>query len=37
MTALLEYTKDDIELIYANGYKHYCYPVLASFMGDYKE
>ena len=35
--ALLEYLKDDIELVYADSYKRHCYPILASFMVDYKK
>ena len=34
---MLEYTKKDIKLVCADGYKKYCYPVLAGRMIDYKE
>ena len=33
---LLEY-KNGIKLVYANGYKRRCYPILADFIVDYKE
>ncbi len=36
VVAMFDY-KDSIELVYADGYKKLCYPVLASFMIDYKE
>ena len=34
---LLEYTKEGIELVYANGYKRCCHSILAGFMMDYKD
>lgn len=34
---LLEYIKDGIKLVYINGYKHYCYLVLANLMVDYEK
>lgn len=37
VAALLEYIKDRIELIYADGYKRYCYPILANLIVDYKK
>ena len=37
MIALLEYLKNGIELVYIDGYKRRCYPVLASFIVDYEE
>ena len=36
IAALLEH-KDGIELVYVDGYKRRCYPVLAGLMMDYKE
>ena len=36
VTALLGY-KDGIELVYVDGYKRRCYPVLAALMVDYKQ
>ena len=36
MTALLGY-KYSIELMYTNSCKKHCYPILASFMIDYKK
>lgn len=35
--AVLQNYKNDIELMFANGYKRRCYLVLAGFMVDYKE
>ena len=35
--ALLEYSKDGIELVYTNGYKKCCYLVLASFIVNCKK
>lgn len=29
--------KDDIELMYVDNNKRYCYPILAGFMIDYKK
>lgn len=37
VAVLLKYYKDNIELIYANNYKKYCYLILVGFMTDYKE
>ena len=34
---LFEYIKNDIELIYTNGYQKHCYLVLSDFMINYKE
>lgn len=35
--AFFEFTKDNIELIYTNSYKRYCYHILTNFMIDYKK
>lgn len=32
-----EYTKEEIELIYTDGYKRRCYPVLAGLRVDYEK
>ena len=37
VTALLEYTKEGIELVYANGCKRHCYLILARLIVDYEE
>ena len=37
ITILLEYTKESIELVYANSYKRYYYLLLAGFIVDYEE
>lgn len=37
ISALLKYIKDSIELVYVDGYKKCCYPILASFIIDYKK
>ena len=36
VAALLEH-KDDIKLVYLDGYKRYCYLILAGLMVDYEE
>ncbi len=36
IAALLEY-KDGIELVFVNGYKRRCYPILAGLIVDYEE
>ena len=37
MTALLENSKDDIELVYKNSYKKHCYFLLICLMVDYEK
>ncbi len=35
-TAFKEYYDDDIEMIYGDGLKRHCYPILAGVIFDYK-